>query len=167
MALTPVDISHKDFKKSFRGYNAEEVNEFLEKLAKEYEKLYQENYILQENKNELEKKLNHYFEIEESLRNALILAKDTAEMTKNNAKQEAELIIQEAQLKAEKIEAESNLQVDAILKKLEDLKQEERFFRIKFKALLESHLQLTAKEEEEDNESLDETKKVLVVSEEE
>lgn len=166
MALTPVDISHKDFSKCFRGYSAEEVNEFLEKIAKEYEKLYQENYILQENKNELEKKLNHYFEIEESLRNALILAQDTAEITKNNAKQEAELIIQEARLKAEKIEAESNLQVDAILKKMEDLKQEERFFRIKFKALLESHLQLTAKEDD-DSEQLDETKKVLVVSEEE
>ncbi len=48
MRITPMDINNKDFKKGLRGYNVDEVHEFLENLAEEYEVLYKENSTLKE-----------------------------------------------------------------------------------------------------------------------
>ena len=38
--LTPLDIHNKEFKRGFRGYNEEEVDEFLDRVIKDYEQLY-------------------------------------------------------------------------------------------------------------------------------
>ena len=37
MALTPTDIHNKTFSTKFRGYDEDEVNEFLEQLMKDFE----------------------------------------------------------------------------------------------------------------------------------
>jgi len=47
--LTPLDIHNKEFKRSFRGYNEEDVDEFLDRVIKDYELLYRENIELKEN----------------------------------------------------------------------------------------------------------------------
>jgi len=36
MALSPLDIHNKEFDRSFRGYDVDEVNEFLEQILKDY-----------------------------------------------------------------------------------------------------------------------------------
>jgi len=38
--LTPLDIHNKDFTKSFKGYNENEVDEFLDVIIQQYEQLY-------------------------------------------------------------------------------------------------------------------------------
>ena len=50
--LTPVDIHNKEFKRSFRGYNEEEIDDFLDQVTNDYEMLYREN-------NQLKKELEH------------------------------------------------------------------------------------------------------------
>lgn len=147
MALAPLDIHHKEFKRSFRGYNDEEVREYLDKVAREYENIFKENLLLKEDKGALEERLYHYQQLENSLRGALVMAQNTAEETKANALKEAQLIIEEAKLKAERMSDEAKEQIRELTKQLEELKQEERFFRIKFKTLLESHLQLLGQAE--------------------
>ncbi|MDF2569775.1 MAG: divIVA, partial [Sporomusa sp.] len=57
--LTPLDIHSKEFKRSFRGYNEEEVDEFLDKVIKDYETLYRENIDLKETIERLNSKLEH------------------------------------------------------------------------------------------------------------
>ena len=44
MPLTPLDIHNKSFNKGFRGYDEDEVNEFLEQIMKDYELV---NYLPQ------------------------------------------------------------------------------------------------------------------------
>lgn len=46
--LTPIDIFNKDFKYSFRGYDVDEVNEFLDLVIKNFEWLIEENRKLKE-----------------------------------------------------------------------------------------------------------------------
>ena len=46
--ITPMDIENKEFKKTFRGYNEEEVDEFLDAVKEDYENLYRENLDLKE-----------------------------------------------------------------------------------------------------------------------
>ena len=45
--LTPLDIQKQDFGVSFRGYNADEVDDFLDLIGADYEKLYKENIELE------------------------------------------------------------------------------------------------------------------------
>ena len=46
MKLTPLDIRHKEFKRGMRGYVDGEVDEFLDEVADEFERLFKENIEL-------------------------------------------------------------------------------------------------------------------------
>ena len=46
--ITPMDIENKEFKKGFRGYNEEEVDEFLDIVKEDFENLHRENLDLKE-----------------------------------------------------------------------------------------------------------------------
>ena len=41
--LTPLDIENKRFSKKINGYNADEVDDFLDQVTDDYEKIYREN----------------------------------------------------------------------------------------------------------------------------
>ena len=57
--ITPVEVLGKELKRGF-GYKAVEVDEFLEELAKDYEKVYKENNELREKVSALTENLSHY-----------------------------------------------------------------------------------------------------------
>ena len=57
--ITPVEVLGKELKRGF-GYKAVEVDEFLEDLAKDYEKVYKENNELREKVSALTENLSHY-----------------------------------------------------------------------------------------------------------
>ena len=46
--LTPLDIQNKKFKKTLRGYDIKAVEEFLEEIMYDYEKVYKENVELKD-----------------------------------------------------------------------------------------------------------------------
>ena len=48
MPLSPLDIHNKEFTRGFRGYNEDEVNEFLEQIIKDYELILKEKKELEE-----------------------------------------------------------------------------------------------------------------------
>ncbi|MGH2795371.1 MAG: DivIVA domain-containing protein [Actinomycetota bacterium] len=43
MAVSPQDIQDKEFREAFRGYNEDDVDTFLDEIAVEFARLYQEN----------------------------------------------------------------------------------------------------------------------------
>ncbi|SNX55275.1 DivIVA domain-containing protein [Thermoanaerobacterium sp. RBIITD] len=139
--LTPMDIHNKEFKRSFRGYNENEVDEFLDKIMEDYELLYKENSELKDRVNIMNDKLQSYTNMEKTLNNTLIVAQRSAEDLKQNAKKEAELIIQEAQQNAEKIMQRANQEVVRIRTELENQKKRLNVFKAKFKSLLEGQLE--------------------------
>ena len=48
--ITPLDIENKKFSKQMmNGYNVDEVDEFLDELTTDYERLYKENKELKDN----------------------------------------------------------------------------------------------------------------------
>ena len=44
--ITPIEIENKEFKKGIRGYNQDEVDEFLDMVKEDFEQLYRENLEL-------------------------------------------------------------------------------------------------------------------------
>lgn len=94
--ITAVEIRNQQFGKSLRGYDSNEVNNFLLQVAQDYEKLYSENATLRDNMQRLEYELQKYRKLEETMNNSLILAQQTAEDVKSNARREAAIIMEES-----------------------------------------------------------------------
>jgi len=76
-----------------------EVNNFLQQLAQDYEDLYSDNATLRETIQRLEYELQKYRRMEETMNNSLILAQQTAEEVKVNARREAAIILRESKAK--------------------------------------------------------------------
>ncbi len=94
--ITGMEIRDQQFAKSIRGYNEEEVKNFLSKVAQDYEALYSENSQLKESIQRHKLELEKYNKLEETMNNSLILAQQTAETLKINAQQEAERILEDS-----------------------------------------------------------------------
>lgn len=138
--LTPLDIHNKEFKKSLRGYDANEVDEFLDEVIKDFETLYKENLELKEQLQAQKDNLNRYKEMEDTLQSTMVLAQKMAEEAKRNAEKEAELIIWEARKKAEQIVAGAEDQITESRKRLETLRAYEKQLMIKLRTFLQTQL---------------------------
>lgn len=144
--LTPVDLETTVFRRGFRGYNIKEVQEFMEKFGRDYEHFYRENLELKEQLEEVNKKIAQYRTIEDTLRNTMLLAEETAEEVKNTAKRQAELIIREAEQKAEAIRLKVKEDIQAELHNLALLKNQSEYFKYQFKSFLSGILELVEKQ---------------------
>lgn len=142
MALTPLDIHNKEFSKSLRGYNPDEVSKFLDQVVQDYESTIKENIELKEKLEQVNNKIEHYQNMEETLHNAIVVAQESAEKVKENAEEEATLIKQKARDESDKMIDEARQEVNNIQRELEYLKNRASAFKIKFRSLLQSHLEM-------------------------
>lgn len=142
VALRPEDIEHKEFPITFRGYHVDEVNAFLEQVAREMALLLEEQAKLRKRVAELEERLNHYGNLEETLTKTLVAAEKTAEQVKANAHKEAELILREAEKNADRIVEEALAKVRKINLEIDELKQRAIVYRNRFRTLLEAQLEM-------------------------
>lgn len=149
MPITPNEISNKDFKRVFRGFDIDEVEEFLEQVVDDYEKIYKENLSLKEKITSLNEKIEHYSNIESTLQNTLVLAQKAADQAKDNSKRDSELIIKDAQETANSIIRKAEEHVLEITKEHEMLKQQYTMFKSRFEGMLRA--QLDALEKTGDN----------------
>jgi len=142
MPLTPLDIHNKEFAKTFRGYDEDEVNEFLDQVIKDYEIIIREKRELENRVKELEEKLKHFSSIEETLNKSIVVAQEAAEEVKGSAQKEAKLIIREAEKNADRIVNEALSKARKIALEIEDLKKQSKVFRNRFKLLVEAQLDM-------------------------
>jgi len=141
--ITPLDIENKKFSKQMvNGYNVNEVDEFLDELTTEYEKLYKENASLKSSAEELNNDVGQYKNIEATLQNTLVIAQKTADEIQTVAKGQAEQIVKEAELKAKSVSEELNTQILLKEKELEELKKQIDVYKAKVESLLISQLEL-------------------------
>ena len=101
--LTPMDIQNREFKKGFRGYNENEVDEFLDMIVADYERLLRENEKLKERAGNNEKELTHYKGLEQNLQDTLLVAQKTAEDVLNAARKNAKEIRENAANEAQTV----------------------------------------------------------------
>lgn len=133
MKLTPMDISNKEFKKGFRGYDIEEVDEFMNEIIDNYEEIYKENSKLKESLSRVNEKLEHYIKIENTIQNTLLLAQNAAEQAREASQKEAEVILKDANESAKRILDKAHNDVVSINDEYEKVKQEFIKFRAKFR----------------------------------
>lgn len=141
--LTPLDIENKKFSKQMmNGYSVEEVDEFLDEMTADYEKLYKETT---ENKNKIEalkEDIAKYKNIEGTLQNTLLMAQSAADEVRELAKKQAEQILNDAQSEAKKAVTEIEQEITLKTKELEDLQKQFDVYKAKMESLLISQLEL-------------------------
>ena len=147
--LTPLDIENKRFSKTLKGYNVDEVDDFLDQLTLEYEKLYKENAEYKEKIEESKRDLEHYKSVEHTLQNTLVMAQTTAEDIKSMAQKQADQIIRDAQSEARKAVEGITKDEFEIRKRTEELKRQFDVYKAKMEALLISQLELLQDDKDE------------------
>ena len=130
--LTPLDIENKKFSKQMmNGYNVDEVDDFLDELTVDYEKMYKESTENKTKIDALEKDLLHYKTIENTLQNTLVMAQSTAEEVKEVARQQAEQIVKEAEGNARKSVDDLGQEILMKKKELEDIQKQFDIYKAK------------------------------------
>lgn len=141
--ITPLDIENKKFAKQMvNGYSVDEVDDFLDDLTVEYERMFKENSEFKERVEKLEEDVGHYKTIESTLQSTLIMAQSTADEVREVAKNQAEQIINEAKVNAEKEVTELNNEIALKRKELEDVQKQFDVYKAKMESLLISQLEL-------------------------
>ena len=141
--LTPLDIENKKFAKQMvNGYNVDEVDEFLDLLTLDYEKMYRENTESRKRIEDLNEELERYKTIENTLQSTLLMAQSTAEEVKNVARQQAEQIVNDAQMNAKNEVTELAHEIAMKKKELEDAEKQLDVYRAKMESLLISQLEI-------------------------
>ena len=139
--ITPMDIRNKEFKKGFKGYKEDEVDEFLDKVIADYEKIYRETGELKDRISIDNERIESYNSMEKSLQNVLLIAQSTSEDIVANARKKSEMIIKEAEEQGRRIVEDANNNVIKVNRDFEELKKEVQVFKTRFKTLLESELE--------------------------
>ena len=150
--ITPLDIENKKFaKQMMNGYSVDEVDDFLDDLTADYSKNYKEVSELRTKVDELNKSLEHYKSIEETLQNTLVMAQTTAEDIKNVAQKQADQIVSEAKGNAQKRVDALDSEIISKTKELEDVKKQFDIYKAKMESLLISQLELLKDVNKDDN----------------
>ena len=146
MKITPMDIEQQQFGRSFRGYNEEEVDNFLDRIAKDYEEVLNENIKLKEETERLKSRMEEYSKMDETLRSALVNAQQSASNIKENVQKEAQVMIENAKIEAESIKQQAKQEIYDINNEIEALKKRKYLLLEKLKNTLKLHVRMLNEE---------------------
>lgn len=162
MAIRPIDVRRKEFSNGFRGYDANQVDDFLDQVADEFERSYTDNQRMREEVSSLRERLQQFEELEGSIRSALVHAEQAAndlrhtsqreaddlrhsaqreaESLRASSQREAELTIQEAQTRAHQMLSDSSSRVERVQDSYEALQEAKQEFTKEFRQLLKTYM---------------------------
>ncbi len=151
MEIRPADLRRKGFRSALRGYEPSEVNDYLDAVADEYERVHEENIRMREDVSSARSRLEQYEELEDSIRSALVQAEKAAEDLRRSASREAdemrasanrdaELTLREAKSRAHQILADSSSRVERVRESYDALKETRDSFASEFRRLLKGYL---------------------------
>lgn len=156
--LTPVDIENKVFKKTkFSGYDINDVEDYLEKIIVDYEKLYKENLEMKDKMDNLQESVAYYKSLEVGIDQTVGNAQIEAENIKNDALNLADKIKKDAMKEVaeyKKNEEErlalglEDLKKQIMSKEveLEEVKKQMQIYKVKTVAMLEAQIKILNEE---------------------
>ncbi|MBM7552834.1 DivIVA domain-containing protein [Thalassobacillus pellis] len=147
MPLTPLDIHNKEFTRGFRGYDEDEVNEFLDQVIKDYERIIRDKKALEEKVDHMNERLGHFNNIESTLNKSILVAQESAEEVRSNANKESKLIVKEAEKNADRIINEALQKSHRISVEVEELKKQAKVFKTRLRMLVETQLEMIENED--------------------
>lgn len=122
------------------GYNRNEVNKFVSDVIRETEGIITRVRKQNAEIEELKKELQHYREIENSLKSAILKAEETGDNIKKMAKEESDAIVTDAKHNASRIVNEALLRAEKIEFQADTLQRNMRIFKRKLKSIMEQQM---------------------------
>ena len=119
--ITPVEIQEKEFNKSFRGYDEEEVDMFLDLISLDLEKLIKENLNLKAQIATLKKEKSTIGDSNITVTETLETAKTLMDQLAESSEKRAKILVENAELDAAKIVNDAKIQAKQIALESSDL----------------------------------------------
>ncbi|MBU7228535.1 DivIVA domain-containing protein [Staphylococcus pseudintermedius] len=142
MAFTPSEIKNKAFTRIKNGFEPTEVEQYLEQLSHEIERLKEDKKQLEKVLEERDAHIQSFKELEKSVGEAIVSAQRAADETKAAAQKERDAIIQKAQAEASRIVNDGIEKARRLSFQTEDMKRQSKVFRSRFRMLVEAQLDL-------------------------
>jgi cell division initiation protein len=114
IAMTSVDVLQQKFRIKFRGYDVQDVDSFLELVAREMERMSADVLRLRDEAGALRHTIELHKKKEESINAALLTVQRLADEVKERASAEAEQHVRQAQQEAEALVVASRQEADGI-----------------------------------------------------
>lgn len=134
------DIQNQQFHVRFRGFDVEEVDEFLEQATATVQALSDENKELKEKLEEAERKVAAYKRQEKSTMNAIVSAQNVAQEMKEKAREEARELLSKAREEARGLEESAGREIADLEREVDRLKGLKAQIREEVRQTLTSYL---------------------------
>ena len=139
--ITPADIENKDFSRVKKGYSPEEVDDFLDLVILDMEKLIRENRQLKEELGKAHVQVDKHMSTETSVYETLEAAKSLMNDIAASAERRAEILLKNAELEANLITREAKESISRYTDEGNRLKERVETLRERYKKMLESELE--------------------------
>ncbi len=140
--VTPLDIQQHQFSVRFRGFDIQEVDEFLEQIAHTLEALYDENERLSDENQALKQERSGFAAKEDALKQTLTASEKSIEQMNDAARKTAEMIIADAEVKAEKIMNRSSSRLAELREDIIQIKGQRIQLEAQLRSIIEAHYKL-------------------------
>lgn len=151
--LTPIDLPHQQFNKTFRGYEPREVLQFLQEVSAEWEETLRDNKLLRDKVQDQSEEIKRLQDNEKNVKETMVTAQKMTEQLNAQAKKESELIIGQAEIQGEKILQQAHERLTEIIAQINDMKKQRAEFQGTLRGMIETHLRLLSMEIEDRKES--------------
>ena len=154
MKLSPTDIQRQAFGTRFRGFDPDEVRNFLTAVAEEVAAIQREKDGMEQQLKHLELIVNEHREREAILKNTLLTAQKVAEDIRESARREGETVVKQAELQGDRLLELAQSRAHEVERGILDLRGHRTALRTDVRALITrlTHLlDLQEEAEVEDN----------------
>lgn len=148
--LTPLEVRKKkaDFRRGIRGYETQEVDDFLDLVAERMEELVRENISLKDRVGQLGESVDSFRTREQAMNEALVSAQELRKEIRGQAERESALALKEARSEGERMVESARKEVEQYREMLEQLHaRRDRFLR-NYRNFLETQMAEVGREEE-------------------
>jgi cell division initiation protein len=129
MKITSMDVHRKEFGHAVRGYREDEVDDFLDAVAIELDRLNTQIDEMHERMQQSESKALNFEAERNTINNALLTAQRASDDVLEQANEKAKKLLEDADARAEKTLLVAKQEKQAILEDLKHLKGAEEKFR--------------------------------------
>lgn len=138
--LTPQDIQNQQFHVRFRGFDTDEVDEFLEQAAATVQELQAENRELKSRLENAERRVAAYKRQEKTAMGAILSAQNVAQEMKEKAREEAREVLAKAREEAKGLEESAGREISELEREVDRLRGIKAQVRAEMRQVLENHL---------------------------
>jgi len=138
--LTPLDIRKQEFRKTLRGYDPLNVEDFQMRVADALERAMRERQVLEERVSALTDQLRVFREREKAMNEALVAAQQLRQDSRAAAEREGQVILREAEANAKRLLDEARSAEIAVKVKMAETERQFQQYMGGFRALLERQL---------------------------